>query len=376
MGGRSLLLTFLLVAAASHGAAQLRSWEPNDLIENKPVWSANGRFCVIVRWYPSVPDFKSERAGKVLGLDDPEPLASPIDENAAVPAEQERPITAALYESHDGSRELIAELAMDRGIAGHVLVSDSGRYVVVFHDLGANGGCIRSGGTSEDRLLTIYTIATARIERFKAGDVLSEYDITSLNRRYDADIRIDMRHESDEREIVALNIPAPDENGQPRFEELRIDLTTSVLLDPKHDIYPVPHAYATAEAPAIHNPARGPACASGAEQPIRIAAEELLARAIRGPLPELPLVAFKGNIRGRVVVEFSVSERGEVICTRSSRLPFGLDAAAEAAARRWRFRPYLVDGQPRAVVSEMTFHFEDLDAAGWARINRTLPPPE
>jgi hypothetical protein len=52
-------------------ACSMQSYDANDLVENEPEWSANGRFAVVVRWFEGIPDFKSERAGKVFGFDNP-----------------------------------------------------------------------------------------------------------------------------------------------------------------------------------------------------------------------------------------------------------------------------------------------------------------
>lgn len=61
-------------------------------------------------------------------------------------------------------------------------------------------------------------------------------------------------------------------------------------------------------------------------------------------------------------------ESGEVLGTRHAVYPFDF-AGAEDAARHWRFRPFLVDGQPVKAVGELLFHFEDLDNETWQKKN-------
>jgi len=315
---------FILIAGSDASACTARGWDPFELIENKTVCSENGRFCVVVRWYPTIADFASERAGKVLGMDDPEP----IDENAAPSPEPKKTVTAALYDT----RVLVREIELDVEYARDVSVSSSGRYLVAFRPLG-RGGC---GGwaADDDPLLAIYDSRGSRVAALKAGDLLSSYDVRQIARSDDF-VRLELRHESESREVAVLRIPAPSAGGEPRFEERRVELATGALLDARRDVYPVPRAYA---------------------EP----AGELFARAIYAPLPELPILAYKANIRGAVRVELLVSEDGEVLDVRATKtLPFGMDAAAVAAARQWRFKPAIVDGRPVRTRGEILFRFKE-----------------
>jgi hypothetical protein len=356
---------FVVLAASSALACSVGALDPNELIENPTTWSANGRFCVIVRWHPTIADFASERAGTVYGLDLPEPLT----ETEPPPVAQT--ITAAFYELRGRSRVLVAEIPLNADdAASDLLVSNSGRYVVTFHNFGRRG--CTGQLTSEDRLLSIYRIGETQFSTWKVGDVVSAYDLMQLSGKLAG---IELRNESSDREIVALRIPAP-AVGEPRFEERRIDLATGSLLDPKRDIYPTPHGFASITPRNRRVDGSSRDCSAASSTPIRLASDELLARAIRGPLPELPIVAYKARIRGTVISELVISERGAVLCVRSTNLPFGLTAAAEEAVRRWKFKPYIIDGHAVPVIGEIAFHFEDVDAETWATLTRGLPPRE
>jgi TonB family protein len=333
--------------AASQAPACTMQILAGEMIENRPVCSANGRFCLVVRWYPQVADFTAERADQVFAEVKPEP----IDDSEAPLPEPPTTVTAALYDTSGRSRVLLREISLDVDYAYNVLVSSSGRYVVGFRGLGW-GGC---GGSSDEKspLLAIYDRG-ARVAALTAGDVLNPYDILRL-RDSGASINMELRHESESREVVAVRIPAPSDGVWPRFEERRVDLATGALLDAKRDIYPVPRAYAE------------PSETSG----------ELFARAVRAPLPEFPLIALKARIRGVVRIELLVSEEGAVLDTRVTKpLPFGLDTAAEAAVRQWRFRPYIVDGRPVKTKGEIVFQYKDVDDATWATLTRALPPSD
>ncbi len=82
----------------------------------------------------------------------------------------------------------------------------------------------------------------------------------------------------------------------------------------------------------------------------------------------------KARIRGTVSVDVVVSESDEVLCARNTRLPFGLDTAAVEAARRWKFRLFVIDGRPAKVAGEILFHFKDINQDTWSEIVRNSPP--
>jgi TonB family protein len=339
----------ILLAASSAPACSMSPLDPDALIENTPVCSANGRFCVVVRRYP-VPDFTTERAGKVLGLDNPEPIDDGQD--PAPKPEPPKTVIAALYDVTGRSRVLLRELAMEWEHARDVRVSSSGRYVVGFSGL-RRGGC---GGwaNEDDPLLAIYDSRGSRVTVLKVGDLLSSYDILKLNDD-SAFIQLELKPESESREVAVLQIPAPPDGERPRVEERRVDLVTGALLDAKRDIYPLPRAYA--------EPGE--------------TSRELFARAVRAPLPEFPIVGLRARIRGIVRIEILVSEKGEVLDTRVTKpLPFGFDDAAVVAVRRWLFKPAMLDGRAVKARGEIVFQFKDVDAATWARLARTLPPSE
>ncbi len=69
-------------------------------------------------------------------------------------------------------------------------------------------------------------------------------------------------------------------------------------------------------------------------------------------------VARKAGIKGTVIVRCSVSEQGDVVATEVIKsLPFGLDAAAVAAVRTWKFRPALENGTPIAATYDAVVAF-------------------
>ncbi|HXA19300.1 MAG TPA: TonB family protein [Thermoanaerobaculia bacterium] len=363
----ALAALLILLGAGQLAACTMTGLGPNDLVENTPVYSANGRFCVVVRWHEGLADFTRQSAGTFFHMDDPE---------RDVPAPQ-KTVIAALYESGTKSRRLIAEIPLDIDKTGDVLVPDSGRYLVVRSP--ASHGC--NPGTFEgDTLVTIYDAEGSRVGALKVGDVFTPSDVLQLSLGHVVP-DWQLRHESQDQEVVVLSVPARRKEGtEPRYEERRIDIATVVLLDPRRDIYPVPRSYATPAtdpryAGRPYDP-QSPDCAAAYAKAdlVRIDPRRFFSQAVLGPAPEFPPVAIKVRIRGVVSVEVVVSESGDVLCTRNTRLPFGLDHAAVEAARRWKFRPFIVNGHPVKAVGELLFHFQDVDEETWQALLRSAPP--
>ncbi|HYH05677.1 MAG TPA: energy transducer TonB [Thermoanaerobaculia bacterium] len=69
--------------------------------------------------------------------------------------------------------------------------------------------------------------------------------------------------------------------------------------------------------------------------------------------PAYPSVARKVRIAGKVIVRLAIDADGNVSEVRMVKpLPFGLDQAAAAAAKQWRFRPF-----PQPVCAVVAFDF-------------------
>ena len=102
--------------------------------------------------------------------------------------------------------------------------------------------------------------------------------------------------------------------------------------------------------------------AAGAARPAAAGAEpvevgSLVGIASRTVAPTYPQAARSARVTGRVTVFLLVDERGEVEAIRRTEGPEMLKRAAEDAARRWRFRPTTVNGQPARVTGSIQFNF-------------------
>jgi len=83
----------------------------------------------------------------------------------------------------------------------------------------------------------------------------------------------------------------------------------------------------------------------------------LLPKATERPAPTYPATARSARISGRVTVFLMLDERGAVAKVERTDGPELLRGAAIDAARRWKFRPTVVNGQPVRVSGFINFNF-------------------
>lgn len=124
--------------------------------------------------------------------------------------------------------------------------------------------------------------------------------------------------------------------------------------------------------PAAADPTPAPRAAprSGYE---RIGPDVTPPRIITRVDPVFPPEAKAARISGIVIVQALIGKDGLVHeATALKRLPFGLDQAALDAVRQWTFTPALRDGEPVAVVFNVTINFKFADE-NEAKIQ---PPPD
>jgi protein TonB len=100
--------------------------------------------------------------------------------------------------------------------------------------------------------------------------------------------------------------------------------------------------------------ARGPAIAA----PVRVTADQL--KRTRYVAPEYPRQALANELSGNVRVTYTVGTDGRVkdAAITASTPPGVFDEAALAAVRRWRFKPFEVDGTPVEAISGTVIVFK------------------
>ena len=73
--------------------------------------------------------------------------------------------------------------------------------------------------------------------------------------------------------------------------------------------------------------------------------------------PTYPVLARTARVSGVVTVYLVVNEKGEVESVERAEGPAQLQQAATDAARRWKFTPTVIDGQPVRVTGYLSFNF-------------------
>ena len=78
---------------------------------------------------------------------------------------------------------------------------------------------------------------------------------------------------------------------------------------------------------------------------------------LSAPPPEYPKVARLTHVEGEVILQAVIARDGTVATTHALRGHHLLRSAAEHAVRRWRYRPYLIEGHPTEVATIVTVDF-------------------
>jgi periplasmic protein TonB len=78
---------------------------------------------------------------------------------------------------------------------------------------------------------------------------------------------------------------------------------------------------------------------------------------IAGSLPPYPPIAKAAHVEGTVVLQALVSKKGRVENVRVLSGPAMLQSAAAESVRGWRYKPYLLDGEPIEVETTISVVF-------------------
>jgi TonB family protein len=91
--------------------------------------------------------------------------------------------------------------------------------------------------------------------------------------------------------------------------------------------------------------------------PIRVSTEVMLGLVEHKTMPVYPEEAMKKGIQGDVIFKIDVDETGKI----TASVPAGGDplliSAGKDALRTFRFHPYILNGTPVKVRSQLGFHF-------------------
>jgi protein TonB len=80
-------------------------------------------------------------------------------------------------------------------------------------------------------------------------------------------------------------------------------------------------------------------------------------RKLSGADPRYPAIAIAARIQGTVLLAAMISKAGAIENLRIVSGPPMLGPAAEEAVRTWRYRPYLLNGEPVEVETTVRVNF-------------------
>jgi TonB family protein len=116
-------------------------------------------------------------------------------------------------------------------------------------------------------------------------------------------------------------------------------------------------AVALAQNSAAPSPEAPPTQAQPARQTVRVSNGVMLGLVEHKTMPTYPDEAMNKGIQGDVIFKIEVDETGKITASE----PVGGDplliAASKDALRTFRFRPYLLNGTPTRVKTQLGFHF-------------------
>jgi len=101
----------------------------------------------------------------------------------------------------------------------------------------------------------------------------------------------------------------------------------------------------------------GPKVKVAAPQKVNISAGIAVGLLVQRTAPVYPPIARTARVSGTVVIQATISKAGQIVNSRVVSGPTMLRQAALDAVKTWRFRPYLLDGEPVEVETTVNVVF-------------------
>ena len=104
-----------------------------------------------------------------------------------------------------------------------------------------------------------------------------------------------------------------------------------------------------------HGPA--PVVKAAAPKKIAVSAGVIAGNKLGGMTPQYPAIAKAARIQGTVVLQATISKSGTIENLHVLSGPPMLQQAAMEAVKTWRYRPYLLNGEPVEVETQVNVIF-------------------
>lgn len=108
---------------------------------------------------------------------------------------------------------------------------------------------------------------------------------------------------------------------------------------------------------AFHKPGTGPSVHPEPQTKARVSQGVMDGLLINKVVPEYPVIAREARIEGTVILQATISKAGTIENLRVVSGPMMLQRAAIAAVSQWRYRPYLLSGEPVEVETTVDVRF-------------------
>jgi protein TonB len=91
--------------------------------------------------------------------------------------------------------------------------------------------------------------------------------------------------------------------------------------------------------------------------PVRVSSGTVAGMAISQPTPVYPPIAKAAHVQGVVILHAIISKQGTIESLQVISGPPMLTSAAVDAVHRWRYKPYLLNGDPTEVETTINVNF-------------------
>jgi TonB family protein len=216
-----------------------------------------------------------------------------------------------------------------------------------------------SGASAAAALLEDVSSLRASLARSNQERQQWQHEMASARQRLSAE-EARMTPVSATMNTTARNAPARTDNQSiARKETQNSSADTSMLRTVKVPVETNPPTAASGAQPQQPAPAAGAASGESAKtqdgKPVNVGS--LIEKATQKINPSYPQNAKTARITGVVTVYVEVDQAGGVSNVQTTSGPLLLRQAAADAARRWKFRPTVVGGQPVRVAGYINFNF-------------------
>jgi protein TonB len=100
-----------------------------------------------------------------------------------------------------------------------------------------------------------------------------------------------------------------------------------------------------------------PVVKAAAPKKIAVSAGVIAGNKLSGAQPQYPAIAKAARIQGTVVLQATISKTGTIENLRVLSGPPMLQSAATSAVQGWRYKPYLLNGEPVEVETQVNVVF-------------------